>query len=177
MLGELIKKAQKGDNDSFTELIKLFQQDLYKIAIAKLSNDSDAADVVQETIISAYKSIHKLRNCSYFKTWLLKILINKCNTIYKKRSKIQNISFDADEYDKYTYTEDISESNIEFYSMINILNNEERLIVILYYLEKYSTKEISKILKINHSTVRSKLLRAKQKISKNIKEENKNGGY
>ena len=58
---ELVAEAKKGDKDAFTQLILNIEDDLYKIARTRLNDQEDILDVIQETIISAYKSINKLK--------------------------------------------------------------------------------------------------------------------
>ena len=81
---ELIEQAKKGDKNAFSQLIKNIENDLYWIAKTRIKNDDDIGDVLQETIYKCYKNIKKLRENSYFKTWIVNILINECNYIYKK---------------------------------------------------------------------------------------------
>ena len=59
------------------------------------------------------------------------------------------------------------ENKLNFYDIIKILNYEERLIIILYYMEDYSVKEIKSILKMNENTINTHLYRARQKLKKN----------
>lgn len=170
MENELVKQAKKGNKQAFEELILLYHQDLYKIAKVKLVLEEDINDAIQETIISAYQSINSLHNVSKFKAWLIKILINKSNEICRKKKRENNISFESIEADKYISQTYNIESNLEFYNILECLNIDERTIIVLYYVEGYKPKEISKILHINCNTIRSKLLRSKNKIKNNLKE-------
>lgn len=68
---ELVKRAKVGDNQAFTELIMNIQMDLYKIAKAKIKDDDDINEAVQETIIKAYSSIKKLKDENILKHGLL----------------------------------------------------------------------------------------------------------
>lgn len=170
MIEELIKKAKKGDNKAFEKLILYYHLDLFRIARTRLNQIDDICDAVQETILYAYKSIHNLKNISKFKTWLIKILINKCNDIYIVHKKSNSISYETIDIEKSIYQSAELNSNLEFDNLLNVLNNEEKTIIILYYAEGYNTNEISKILKLNTNTVRSKLLRAKKKLEKDLKE-------
>lgn len=95
MTEELIKKAKKGDKIAFEEIMDYYQNTLYKVARTRLNSIEDIEDAIQETIISAYKSIHKLYNISKIKSWLITILINQCNSIYKQKQKNNTISFDV----------------------------------------------------------------------------------
>ena len=171
MTKELIKKAKKGDKHAFEQIIDYYQNTLYKVARRRLNSIEDIEDAIQETIISAYKSIHKLYNASKIKSWLITILINQCNYIYKQKQKDNTISFDLIEEKNYISDSYQNNSNIEFDSLMKVLNKDERTILLLYYSEGYNTKVIGKILNINDSTIRNIISRAKRKIEKELKED------
>lgn len=80
----LVKRAQRGDKEAFVELMELYKQDLYKVAKSYLRCDEDAADAIQDTILSCYEHLKGLREIGYFKTWMIRILINKCKDILDK---------------------------------------------------------------------------------------------
>lgn len=162
---ELIKQAQKGDKEAFTQLIYEIRQDLYKIARCRLSCEDDIEDAVQETMIETFKNIKKLKKQEAYKKWIIKILVNKCNYIYKK-NKNRNISFENLELEKrYSFNEKYNElEEIDFYLILKGLNYDERIALTLFYLEDYSIKEISKLLKTNENTIKTRLKRGKEKI-------------
>lgn len=173
---ELIKKAQNGDEESFTKLILYIKNDLYKIAKTRITEEEDIQDAIQETMIETYNSIRKLKDIKKFKLWTIKILINKCNHIYKKKYKkdVYITDYDLDKslsFSSYNNVED----NLNFYSLIKNLDYDERLIIVLYYMEKYTLKEISKIIKLKENTVKSKFYRARIKIKENYEGGLKNG--
>jgi len=122
---------------------------------------------VQNTIVKAFINIKKLNNSKYFKTWIIRILINECNNIYKlKNEKIfeeyNEVNISAISKD---YINDLIE-NIDFFELMKNLNLEERTIITLFYSEDLPIKEISKILEIPKSTVTTKLSRARNKLKK-----------
>ncbi len=84
---QLIRRAKRKDGEAFVELMELHMQCMYKIAWNYLQNDEEAADAVQETILSCYEKIGTLKNDSYFKTWMIRILINKCNDVLRQRQR------------------------------------------------------------------------------------------
>ena len=86
-LDELILMAQAGDEDAFTKMILYIKDDLYKIAKTRIANETDIEDAIQETMIETYKSIKRLKDPNKFKKWVIKILINKCNRIYRRKYK------------------------------------------------------------------------------------------
>lgn len=168
---ELIEKAKNGDEQSFIEIFMQLNDELYKIARARLACEYDIDDAIQETMIETYYSLKKLKHIEYFKTWTIRILINKCNKIYSKRKK-ENISYEDSFFESYiedTKQSDI-ENNVDFYILIKDLNYDERIAIVLYYVAGYKTKEISKILNVNENTIKARISRGKEKIRKYIKE-------
>ena len=166
-MDELILMAQAGDEEAFANMILYIKDDLYKIAKTRIANETDIEDAIQETMIETYKSIKKLNDPNKFKKWVIKILINKCNRIYRRKYKT-DISIDEYNVETLKFNNIIDvENKLNFYDIIKILNYEERLIIILYYMEDYSVKEIKNILKMNENTINTHLYRARQKIKKN----------
>ena len=165
---ELVEKAKKEDKQAFTNLILSIQRDLYCIAKSKIENENDIDDIIQETMIIAFLNIKKLKNNNFFKTWIIKILINNCNKFYK-RKKLKSIE-QNDEVRKIRIKE-IDMSNIEFEDLISFLKEDEKIILTLYYYLGYTTKEISQILNKREGTICSKISRAKMKIKEKYKGE------
>ncbi|WP_304519531.1 sigma factor [Clostridium tagluense] len=74
---ELIKKAVKGDNESFDTLMQSRKDNIYKVAYSYINNTEDALDIMQEVIYKALVSIKHLKEPQYFNTWLTRITINE----------------------------------------------------------------------------------------------------
>ncbi len=137
----LIRKAKKGDKDAFCRLMDLQMQSMYKVARAYLKNDEDAADAIQETILSCFQKIETLEQNRYFKTWLIRILINKCKDILQAKSLMM-------------YTDSLPETPIyeedfemvEWNQVLAPLDEKYRTILLLYYMEGFNTREIGEIL-------------------------------
>ena len=156
---KLVRKSKKGNNSAFSVLIKSYEKDLYKVAIAMTKNDDDALDCIQEAILQAYISIKDLRQDEYFKTWLIKILINKCNALLKKNKKILNLDVNTSKNDTVEQSD-----RLELKDSINNLDSDLKIIVILYYYEDMSIKDISESLNIPQGTIKSRLSRARSKL-------------
>lgn len=160
---------KNGEEKAFTELILAMKNELYRIGKTRLSDDNDISDAIQETMINAYKHLKKLKDDTNFKSWIIKILINECNKIYKRKGKKEKI-FEKITKEEILKTVDNSinsiNSKLDFELLIEKLNYEEKLIVTLYYNSKYSCNEIAQILNMNINTVKSKLTRAKEKVKK-----------
>ena len=159
MSNDLIKMAKQKDPDAFAILIQSHMQLLYKTARQILNNDEDIADAIQETILVCWEKLDKLSNPNSFKRWLMKILVNKCYDQIRKKGPVD-------------FTEAILEietfadyDQMEWQELLWKLDEKYRIALILYYLEGFKTGEISQILEIPETTVRTRLKRGREKLA------------
>ncbi|SFI86176.1 RNA polymerase sigma factor [Thermoflavimicrobium dichotomicum] len=155
-----VKRAQKGEKQSFAKLIRHYQVHLYRIAYAILKNDSDCADAIQETILNAYQSIHQLKQPNYFKTWLIRILINQCNKMLHQNKKM--IPFEKLQEPSYAPKE---YKEVELKELVNHLDPNHRLVITLYYFEDLSLEQIANLLNLPEGTIKSRLYKARSILS------------
>lgn len=80
----IITRVKNGDEEAFSELIEEYKLSIYKTAKAILKDEDDVCDAIQDTALSIYKNISNLKNEKYFKTWVIRITINKCYDIITK---------------------------------------------------------------------------------------------
>lgn len=169
----IITKIQNGDEVAFKQLSQTIEKDLYRIAKTRLKNDDDIKDAIQNTMINVYKNAKKINDISYFKTWMIRILINECNKIYNSNKK-DNYIFDKLQVGSVSNIYDNSiqnlNSRLNFEYLIDQLNYDEKVVITLYYNSQFSCTEISNILKINVHTIKTRLNRAKNKLKKLCKE-------
>lgn len=158
---------RKIDKEKFSELVCLNKESFYRVAKGILDVESDIEDAIQTTIVKAYEKLYTLRNEEYFKTWMIRILINECNMIIRKNKRIVHIEDNSLNEAKY---EDKYE-DIDLREAIRNLDNDLRDVTVLFYYEDMSQKEIAKVLKIKETTVRTRLFRARNKLYELIKEE------
>lgn len=161
-LSELATEAQKGNMEDFSNLIMNLEQDFYRIASIRLKSADDIDDAIQMTIEKALKNIKRLKEPQYIKTWIIRILINNCNDICKRKKK--NIEYNENiELNVKNDNEEV-DAKLDFYILIKSLNEKEKIVMTLYYSENLTTKEISKILKEPESTIRNRISRAVKKL-------------
>ena len=156
----LVKRAQRKDVDAFVALMEKHKTGLYKVAKSYLRSEEDVADVMQDTVLSAYEHIQELRNVSYFKTWLTRILINHCKNLLRQQKHCVVSEQVADSESSKA----VPESDREFYALIGELPEDYRMIFLLYYGEGFHTGEIAQILELNENTVKSRLKRGREKL-------------
>lgn len=154
-----VKKAKQGDKSSFAKLISHFEKDMYIVAKSILQDDNDCADAVSETVLKAYESISQLKHPKYFKTWLMKILVNNCYQIKRLQKRVITV----DDFPDIPVPQE-EYNNTELYQVLNKLEDDLKVIVVMYYLQDMPVKEISKILDIPAGTVKSRLSRARKRM-------------
>lgn len=156
----LILQAQNGDKEAFIQAINQCTLQLYKIGKTMLKDDNDIGDAIQDTILSAYEKLSTLKEASYFKTWLIRIFINKCNSLIKQKNKVIFI-----EDNPIVSSLAIAPSdNLDLNEAINTLNADYKMVISLYYIIGYSIKEICSILDEKEGTIKSRLFRAREKL-------------
>lgn len=165
----LVRKAKKGDAEAFIALIENQRETLKRVAYAWLRNEEDAADAIQDTILDAYEHIGQLKKPAYFRTWIVRILINNCTRIYRKNKHSAEFEISADAYNEESYRNDrnnvdTGHADIEFYDLLRSLPEDSRVIFQMYFGEQFTTAEIAKLLHMNESTVRSRIHRGKEKL-------------
>ena len=160
-MDNLIKLAKARDADAFVELMRVHLQSMYKIARSMLTSEEDIADAFQETILACWEKLHQLEEDRYFKTWMTRILINKCNDILRAKTKFILLD-ELPDIPKY----DTQFSNLEWNQVLESLDEKYRTVVILYYVEGFKTSEIASLLGIQESSVRTRLSRSREKLAR-----------
>ncbi|MBU3182888.1 sigma-70 family RNA polymerase sigma factor [Clostridium psychrophilum] len=159
----IVNKTQKQDDEAFSKLINTYKEKLYCIAFSYLKNEQNSLDAVNETVYKAYMNLFELKMPQFFKTWIIRILINCCKDILKVDSKVIYIDDynKVDEYrNKASEIEFKIDSSIDLYTAIDKLNRKFKRIVILKYLEDMTIIQISEILNLPEGTVKVYLRRA-----------------
>ena len=82
---ELIRSAQRGDQDAFEQLVRLYDQNVLRLAFNLLRSAEDAHDIYQEAFLRVHKNLHSFRFDCSFHTWLYRIVTNLCLDALRKR--------------------------------------------------------------------------------------------
>lgn len=155
----LVKKAKAGDSGAFAQLIRMNTQSMYKVAWAYLKNDEDVADAIQETILKCYEKLSTLKKDSYFKTWMIRILINNCNEMLRHKGRV----FPTMEMEEGIF-EEPGYVDCEWKEILASLEEKYQVVMLLYYSKSLSVKEIAALLEIRQNTVLTRLSRARKQL-------------
>lgn len=153
------------DNDAFAELVRGNMQNMYRLALSILSNESDAEDAVSAAVIKAYERREQLRKSSSFRPWIMTITANEAKKICSVRRRETSLEEIGEAFagkeDEYH----------ELWDVVSGLDEIYREVVVLFYYEQFSIKNIGKALNIPIGTVKSRLSRAKRELRRCLDEE------
>lgn len=169
----IVTHVQNGDTDSFALLVERYEEKLLRYGKKFLSNPENIADVVQDVFVKVFQNIKSFDPSQKFSPWIYRIAHNTYVNVLKKNSRIPIHLFDFDELLSHTVVEDPLVREREQKEIKEIVDRgmekltpQYREIIVLYFLEELSYKEISEILRIPIGTVGIRLLRAKESLRK-----------
>lgn len=171
---ELIAKAQAGDIPSFEALVKQYHEKIFSLAHHVCAGlRSEAEDVYQETLISAFKNIKKFKGKAGFGTWVFRIAANNCWMKFRKKKSERLVSIEdlgglvdlAAKDD--TAKRDLSEVVAKALEKLSV---DQRMAVTLADIQGYTALEASKILKISVPAFKTRLFRARAALQAQAKD-------
>lgn len=154
-----VKKAQKGNVSAFEKLILSHKLVMYRVAKTILLKDEDAADAIQEAILKAFQNIETLREPIYFKTWLLRIVMNECYKIANQKKKLISM-----EDWKEPYSNDAGYEKIEVKQLLEILPEEQSQLLKLYHIDDISVEDLALLFEVPENTIKTRLRRSREKL-------------
>jgi RNA polymerase sigma-70 factor (ECF subfamily) len=179
----LIKAAQRGNLDSFNQLILHYQTQAYNLAYHILQDAAAADDATQEAFISAYRGLKKFRGGS-FRAWLLRITSNACYDELRRRKRHPALSWDdfgdleeeanphlvdAGPQPEHSVQQDELRALLE--RMMAKLPQDQRIVLLLIDRMGYSYEEVAETLNIRLGTVKSRLARARSRMQLYLQDE------
>lgn len=166
---KLIAQCVAGDDrHAFESLVEEYSDDLRRFILNLTLGDAALTDdLAQDTFLKAYLSIKSFKGLSRFKTWLFRIA---CNEYYGYMRRSREVSLDSSVMVESGYVSpyERSDAKIDLQTILAALNEKERSVVLLFYMQDYSLKKIVDITGMPEGTVKSLLSRAKKKLVKEL---------
>ena len=173
---EVIEKCRNGSLHDFRRLVELISPFAFSVAFRILADEEQAKDIVQETMITLWKTIKKINSPGSFMTWLYRIVVNKCYDQLRRRKR--NPEFTADEKTWVLISNKITENpssgieERETAQIINLLTDKlspkQRAVFVLSDLEEMSNDEVSMITGMSRINVKANLHYARKRIGEMI---------
>jgi RNA polymerase sigma-70 factor (ECF subfamily) len=169
----ILERAAAGDVSAFEQIILRYERRVLSVAWRLLGKAEDAQDASQEVFLRAFRYLHRFDQRRPFEPWLIKMTINVCYDLGKKRREFPNAGIDPDilQISRDPHDElHSSERKAMLYNALQELPEKERAALVLRDLEGLSTAEVAEILGSSESTVRSQISSARLKVRKFVKQ-------
>ena len=177
----LVDRARLGDRHAFDLLVIKYQSRLLSLVNRLVSNQSDALDVLQDTFVKAYRSLHTFRGESAFYTWLYRIAVNTAkNHLASKLKESKDVSVDDEATGELSVLQDFSAPDEEagaeelqrtILHAIEQLPDDLKQALTLRELEGMSYDEIALAMNCPIGTVRSRIFRARDHVVQEISQQ------
>ena len=179
---ELIASILAGHRDNFHLLIRPYEHQLYRTAIALMKNEAEAEDVVQEAVLKAYRKLASFRGDSKFSTWLISITLNEARGRLRRESRAPVDSLDAQRAEDGDFTpaaltdwREVPLAALERQEIRNLIQSAVaelpdayREIVTLRDIEELSVSDTAALLGISVTLVKVRLHRARMMLQKKL---------
>lgn len=170
---KIIEGIKAGDKNSFDELYDKYYLMLFRTAYLILGNSYDAEDVTQDAFVSIYVNIKSLKDPDKLKPWMFSILKNSAYKKYKNKKRELPDEEIQLKVDKETYTiEDEFVVKSEIQDALMSLNKKQREVIVLFYYNDLTIKEIASALGVFEGTVKSRLFKARKVLKKELEHSN-----
>lgn len=160
----LVSKAQHGDHQAFSELVKMSQQKVFRYCYPMLTSRQDGEDIVQETFINAFQHLHQYKDEGNFIGWLMTIAHRLCLNKLKKDKRMFALLHKMTIEQPIIETRQEEEINEEIFKLLNQLKPKYRAIVIIKVIQGFSYEEMSAILQDSPTNLR-KQYECKEKVA------------
>ena len=162
---EAVRRAARGDAEAFETIVQPELADLRRLATAIVLDRELADDVVQDSLVAAWRGIGRLRDPAGFRTWLRRIVINRArNAIRRPRTlRLVNAVWPVDPQTGSDPSGEWTDA-IALETAMRELNPDQRVCAALYYLEQRQVAEIAQLLGIPEGTVNSRLHTARARL-------------
>ncbi len=177
---EIIKLVLAGDTDVFEEIMKKYNEQFYRIAIAYLKDPLETEDAMQSAYLKIYEKLNTFRGTAGFSTWAIRILINECKMLLRKKRNTREIINQMTKSLKRKFTRQSSDAILMNKELKRFLEQsilelplKYRSIFILREINGLSVKETAEALAISEANVKVRLHRAKEQMRSKILDANK----
>jgi RNA polymerase sigma-70 factor (ECF subfamily) len=169
---ELLARHVDGDPDAFGELVNRHRNRLWGVALRTLGNPEDAADALQNALLSAHRGAAGFRGGSAVTTWLHRIVVNACLDLARRRNARPTEPLLIDPTSDPTGRDVVSEheTSLAVLAALRTLPTEQAAAVVLVDIEGYSVQEVAEMLDIPAGTVKSRCARARARLAEQLRD-------
>ena len=150
---------------TFTETVKRMTPEMYRVAVAILWNDADATDAMQEAILRAWEKRDRLREEDKLPAWLMRILVNQCRTMLRRRK------FRALPLEEAAEQPSPTPPDVGLWEALKALPEKYRLPIVLHHVDGYDLNTVAAMLRVSPQVARGRLFYARKKLRDLLQED------
>ena len=158
----LVERAQAGDLEAFTELVRAFAPRLRGVANLMLRDADRAQDAVQDALLMAWRDIRALRDPEAFEAWLRRLTVRACYGVARKDQRRTRVELHVTPDPAMSAEPDASSRLADrelMYELLDRIGIEQRAVVVLHYYLDLPVREVAEVLDIPYGTAASRLAR------------------
>lgn len=171
---DLVERAGKGDDGAFEELVRMYQEPLYRYLCRLSGNGDDAMELTQNSFVKAYLSIRRFRGESSFKTYLFSIASNTWKNTLRDRRKRRSVAIDQVPIvsDDNPHDEAVrGQEHRRFWSLVEELPPRQKEALILRVREGYPFEEVAKVMGCTTGSAKASYHHAVEKLKAGLEGE------
>ena len=156
--GDLVRQAQRGDKEAFTELVRRFQDLAHGLAYHRLGDFEDARDAAQSAFVRAYQELPGLRDADAFRAWLRRIVENECLGTLRRRRPTAPL------HEALAAKEDDPHARIDLQRALDRLAEKDRLVLTLFVFQDRSLQDVAGFLGVSKDAIMSRLRHVRARL-------------
>lgn len=169
---DLLARHVSGDTEAFGEIVRRHRDRLWAVALRTLGDREEAADAVQDALVSAYRSAHTFKGRSAVTTWLHRITVNACiDRARKAASRRTSLTDDTEKLEQLLEPQESaavpaerSDLQRQLAGALSELPTDQRAALVLVDMQGYPVAEAARILGVPPGTVKSRCARGRAKL-------------
>ncbi|MGQ0625316.1 MAG: RNA polymerase sigma factor SigM [Sporichthyaceae bacterium] len=170
---ELLERHREGDPHAFGEIVRRHRDRMWAVALRTLGDPEEAADAVQDALVSAYRAAEGFRGDSAITTWLHRIVVNACLDRARRKNTRKTVPLPDQETDEDRISRDVaivadptedSDLSMDVAAALATLPTDQRAALVLVDLQGYPVDEAARILDVPVGTVKSRCARGRARL-------------
>lgn len=164
---DLLLAHAAGEPDAFNELVRRHRDRLWAVALRTLGDREDAADAVQDALLSAYRNAHRFRGDSAVTTWLHRIVVNACLDRVRRRQARPTVPLpDAGNTSQIAAPPGVDRDTVlDIRAALAQLPVEQRAALVLVDIHGYGVADAAAMLEVAEGTVKSRCARGRARLA------------
>ena len=166
---ELLARHAAGDRAAFGLIVERHRDRLWRVALRTLGDPDDAADAVQDALLSAYRAAGSFRGDAAVTTWLHRITVNACLDLVRRRASRPSVALD----DELDHGEEPAgpdllgerETAAEILAALRQIGPEQAAAVVLVDIEGFPVAQVAEMLDVPVGTVKSRCARGRARLA------------